>query len=220
MAKSDNTNTTAPRSSFLASQALNFLRFIQLGSTVLTGFIACYFVWWHNVLHDEVPSGLISIICACCIAFSENYVSSAYSLSKQDKSLDYRFLLMSTLPSAVAMSGGYYSLRQVPFVRKWCEGDNWFQPTTVSRNNAWPGTYRKVDPGVEQHHCALTCDIIITGAIALFCAILIALFAVVGLVRQNRAGSIKLDDRPEDYSDDLLPGYGDTKEKMDELDAA
>ena len=53
-----------------------------------------------------------------------------------------------------------------------------------------------------------------------FCAILIALFAVVGLVRQNRAGSIKLDDRPEDYSDDLLPGYGDTKEKMDELDAA
>ena len=75
---------------------------------------------------------------------------------------------MSTLPSAVAMSGGYYSLRQVPFVRKWCEGDNWFQPTTVSRNNAWPGTYRKVDPGVEQHHCALTCDIIITGAIALY----------------------------------------------------
>jgi hypothetical protein len=56
-------NTAAPRDGFLALQVLFFLRFIQLGSTVLTGYIACYFVWWHNQLHDKVPLGLVIIIC-------------------------------------------------------------------------------------------------------------------------------------------------------------
>jgi len=62
---------TGPRDGFLALQILFFLRFIQLGSTVLTGFIACYLVWWHDRLHDKVPSGLIKVICA--VSFSLYY---------------------------------------------------------------------------------------------------------------------------------------------------
>jgi hypothetical protein len=54
----------APRDGVVAFQILFFLRFVQLGSTVLTGFIACYLVWWHDRLHDEIPSGLTIVICA------------------------------------------------------------------------------------------------------------------------------------------------------------
>jgi hypothetical protein len=69
---------TAPRDGFLALQILFFLRFIQLGSTVLTGFIACYLVWWHDRLHDKVPSGLIKVICA--VSFSLLFVYESPSL--------------------------------------------------------------------------------------------------------------------------------------------
>src|ERR1700694_2522671 len=62
----------APRDGFLAVQILFFLRFIQLGSTVLTGFIACFLVWWHDRLHEKVPSGLIILICA--VSFFSLYV--------------------------------------------------------------------------------------------------------------------------------------------------
>jgi hypothetical protein len=210
-------NRAAPGDGFLSLQVLFFLRFIQLGSTVLTGFIASYFVWWHDRLHDKVPLGLLVVICTvrcptslilslklfpglrfkpsnfiychtaplwrpsifgisswrtnsgaladhniqCSIAFLESYISSAYALSKRDRYPNYRFLLKTTVPSAAAMSWGYWSLRQVPFVREWCEGDNWFRPVAMYNANA----------GVEEHHCALTCDIIVTGAIALYVSI-------------------------------------------------
>lgn len=59
------------------------------------------------------------------------------------------------------MMVGYYALRKVPFVSKWCEGDNWFKPTRFSEG------YKLAPAGVEEHHCALTCTIIVCGAIAL-----------------------------------------------------
>jgi hypothetical protein len=64
------------------------------------------------------------------------------------------------------MSIGYYALRQVPYIRKWCEGDNWFRPTAAWGYNYRTGVYSHT-PGIEEHHCALTCDIIVTGGIAL-----------------------------------------------------
>jgi hypothetical protein len=42
---------------------LFLLRFIQLGSTIITGFIACYLVWWHAVLSQSTPPALAFIIC-------------------------------------------------------------------------------------------------------------------------------------------------------------
>jgi hypothetical protein len=44
--------------------ALFFLRFISLGSTVITGFIACYLTWWHDSLRQPTPSALIFVILA------------------------------------------------------------------------------------------------------------------------------------------------------------
>jgi len=190
-------NMASPQDSFLALQILFFLRFIQLGSTVLTGFIACYFVWWHDRLHDEIPSGLTIVICACSLAFLESYITSAYAHSKRDRNPNYKLLLRTTVPSAIAMAYGYWSLRQVPFVRKWCEGDNWFRPVAYG-----------ADVGIEEHHCALTCDIIVTGAIALSFTLFLAVFAIVGVVGENRENCVKLEDRPHNYTDSRLTGHG------------
>jgi len=198
-------NRAAPPDGSIALQILFFLRFIQLGSTVLTGFIACYFVWWHDRLHDKIPQGLIIVICTCSLAFFESYISSAYALSKRARYPNYELLLNTTIPSALAMSWGYWSLRQVPFVREWCEGDNWFRPVVMYNSDA----------GVEEHHCALTCDIIITGAIALSFTVFIALFAILGVVRESRMGCIKLEGRTPDFSDDLLLGHGDIEKEVD-----
>jgi hypothetical protein len=109
-------------------------------------------------------SAIIDHNIQCSFAFLESYVSSAYALSKRECRPNYGLLLNTTILAALAMCWGYWSLRQVPFVREWCEGDNWFSP--VVRNNS--------PAGVEEHHCALTCDIIVTGAIAVYVAILSA----------------------------------------------
>jgi hypothetical protein len=50
------------RGSTVVTQMLFFLRFIQLGSIVLAGFIAVHFVYWHNRIHDPIPSGEIAFI--------------------------------------------------------------------------------------------------------------------------------------------------------------
>jgi hypothetical protein len=52
------------RSSQAASQILFLLRFIQSGSIVLTGFIAIYFAYWHDRLHQTTPTELIILITA------------------------------------------------------------------------------------------------------------------------------------------------------------
>lgn len=51
-------------------QILFFLRFIQLGSTVLTGFIAIYFIYWHDIIKTQVPLGLIIVICTVTSLFT------------------------------------------------------------------------------------------------------------------------------------------------------
>jgi hypothetical protein len=58
--------------------------------------------------------------------------------------------MSTTFISATLSSTSYYSLRQVPYVRAWCEG-----------NNAAP-----LWSNVELRNCALVCDIIVAGAIA------------------------------------------------------
>jgi hypothetical protein len=62
-----NTLTMAARTTIpgaTAAQILFLLRFIQQGSLVLTGFVACYFVYWHNALRDPVPLPLIALVAA------------------------------------------------------------------------------------------------------------------------------------------------------------
>lgn len=56
---------------------------------------------------------------------------------------------------------GYAALRTTPFLRKWCEGDNWFKPTRVSNG------YKLEPAGVEEHQCALACVVFVAGAVAL-----------------------------------------------------
>jgi hypothetical protein len=54
-------------------------------------------------------------------------------------------------------------LRQMKFVRSWCEGDNWFRPIRESEG----GGYTLKPAGVEEHHCALICVVVVAGAVAL-----------------------------------------------------
>jgi hypothetical protein len=83
-------------------------------------------------------------------AFFECYISSAIALSQRAPRPNYVGLLESTGMSAVLSVLGYRALRQVPFVQSWCEGNNW----------------ASLNDNVEKRHCALVCDIIVAGAIA------------------------------------------------------
>lgn len=47
-----------------AMQILFLLRFIQHGAVVLTGFVASYFIYWHNALRDPIPFPLIFLLIA------------------------------------------------------------------------------------------------------------------------------------------------------------
>jgi hypothetical protein len=47
----------------------------------------------------------------------------------------------------------------VPYIQEWCEGDNWFIPAQKG--------FRGSDGEVEKHMCALTCTVIVAGAISL-----------------------------------------------------
>jgi len=57
-----NQSVTAMNST-ISQQLLFFLRFVQLGSTVITGFIACFLVWWHDALWQPTPPALVAVIC-------------------------------------------------------------------------------------------------------------------------------------------------------------
>jgi hypothetical protein len=48
----------------IALLVLFVLRFVQLGAVVLTGFVAIYLVWWHDVLDEKAPGGLVVLILA------------------------------------------------------------------------------------------------------------------------------------------------------------
>jgi hypothetical protein len=76
------------------------------------------------------------------------------------------------LPSTIAISTGYYFLRQVPSIVKWCEGDNNFiEHITYGDLYKYGSEYvaaaKKFTGAVEEHMCALTCVIIAAGAVAL-----------------------------------------------------
>ncbi|KAH0547931.1 hypothetical protein GP486_008328, partial [Trichoglossum hirsutum] len=134
----------------IAHQVLFFLRFVQLGAVVLTGFVAIYFVWWHELLREEVPRGLVVLICSLIPAFLESYITTAYSLYKREAQPDYTRLLFTAGAATAISSYGYLSLRKVPYVREWCEGDKWAPMNDI----------------VEKRNCPLVCVVIISGAIA------------------------------------------------------
>ena len=52
------------RGGLVATQILYFLRFIQQGSIVLSGFIAIHFVYWHDRIHTPIPTEEIIFIAA------------------------------------------------------------------------------------------------------------------------------------------------------------
>lgn len=97
----------------------------------------------------------------CSIVYIESYLSSAYILSQADSSLNFRVLSKSSFPCALLLTICYSLLRTTPFLREWCEGDNWFRPVRVSDG------YKLEPAGVEEHHCAMACVIIVSGAVAL-----------------------------------------------------
>jgi hypothetical protein len=72
-------------------------------------------------------------------------------------------LLKTSTPFSILLGIAYYMLRQMKFVRSWCEGDNWFRPIRESEG----GGYTLKPAGVEEHHCALICVVVVAGAVAL-----------------------------------------------------
>lgn len=157
-------------------QLLFFLRFIQCGSTAITGFITCYFIWWHDRLAIPTPRGFVVLLSACIYAFLENYITSAISVTSTRRQPNHRCLALTTGLSSVLLSFGYYELRQIPYVQAWCEGRN-FAPV-------WEN--------IEKAHCALVCDIIVAGAIALGFTWMITVFATVNFFLERKEGRLML----------------------------
>ncbi|KAH8595428.1 hypothetical protein B0O99DRAFT_686847 [Bisporella sp. PMI_857] len=178
-------------------QTLFFLRFIQQGSLVLTGFVAIYFVWWHNRLEDKVPRELVLLITTCSLTFIENYTSTALSIYRREVKPNHILLFKTSIPCSFGMLIAYYSLRQIPFIRTWCEGDNWFAPVSRGRNS-----------NIEQHHCALTCTIIAAGAVALLFTFLISIFTCIAwCLSERKEGYTVLEAVIDDeYTDELIRG--------------
>jgi len=50
----------------LPAQVLLFLRVVQNGVVVLTGFVAIHLSWWHWIMHEETPFGLAVVIPVVC----------------------------------------------------------------------------------------------------------------------------------------------------------
>ena len=80
--------------------------------------------------------------------FLECYVMSAISLHR--RRTDFALLSVTAAIGTALGTTSYYALRQVPYVRHWCEG-----------NNAAP-----IYDNIEKRNCALVCDIIVAGAIS------------------------------------------------------
>ncbi|KAE9377812.1 hypothetical protein N431DRAFT_541444 [Stipitochalara longipes BDJ] len=175
-----------PISGAAATQIIFILRFIQQGALVLTGFVASYFVYWHNTLRDPVPLPLIGLITACTISYLENCISSGFALANASGNAkstpNYSLLLKTSTPCTLAMGAGYCAVRQMEFVRKWCEGDNWFRPIRETDG------YTLAPAGVEEHQCALTCVLIGAGLVAVVVSLAVSVMALVGSVGEMKGG--------------------------------
>jgi hypothetical protein len=60
----------------IATEILFLLRYVQQTAIIVTGFIAAYFVYWHNALRDPIPSQLIELLTAVRISVSTMSQSS------------------------------------------------------------------------------------------------------------------------------------------------
>lgn len=72
------------------------------------------------------------------------------------------------------------------FVRKWCEGDNWFRPSRESIG------YTLAPAGVEEHHCALVCVLIAAGLVAVVVSGVVSVMAVTGVVIERKGTGLGL----------------------------
>ncbi|KAI9774474.1 MAG: hypothetical protein M1839_001707 [Geoglossum umbratile] len=170
---------------------LFILRFVQLGAVVLTGFVAVYLAWWHYVLDEETPGGLVVLTFAMSCAFFESFVTSAHAISKRSIRPNYELLLRTTATTTILSAFGYHALRQVPYVRSWCEGNKW-APATGN---------------VEKRNCPLVCVVIASGAVAVLFTGMIALFAGIGSAVERRQEHVTSEDLPTNYTDDEIAGY-------------
>ncbi|PMD44055.1 hypothetical protein L207DRAFT_270867 [Hyaloscypha variabilis F] len=95
----------------------------------------------------------------CTISYLESCISSGLALANTSgipkSTPNYTLLLKTSTPCALALGAAYYAVRQMEFVRAWCEGDNWFRPIRETEG------YTLKPAGVEEHQCALTC--VLTG---------------------------------------------------------
>jgi len=143
---------------------LLFFRFIQLGSVTITGFIYCYLVWHHNnhfcsyhpqrctaeeLSYTEVPWEFKVVITACTLAFLESYFSTTFFIHRRQ--INYRSLLLTTVPVAVFFGFAYRVLSIHPSTSLYC----WFLGV--------PGSIKS---DVEKKNCVIVVDGYVSLSIA------------------------------------------------------
>jgi len=136
---------------------LFFLRFIQLGSATITGFIYCYLTWHHNnhycafypnrctlegLSQVKVPWEYKVTIAACTLAFLESYIYTASLLHRQAMP-NYRILFCTMLPVTALIGFACRAIIRNPSTSAWC----WFLHLPVS-----------VQSNVEEKNCVIVSD--------------------------------------------------------------
>ncbi|KAI9778780.1 MAG: hypothetical protein M1839_007870 [Geoglossum umbratile] len=166
----------------LAFQILFFLRVVQLVGATVTVHNTCNLIYFHAILHQDIPRGEIIVFFASVITALESYISSACALSKREARPNYSRLLRTAGITTIVSAYGYRAVRNVPYIRVFCEGDD----------------FASLYDNVENHFCTLVCNLIVFGAIMVVFTALIAVFAAVGLTLERRDGRVKLEDAASD----------------------
>jgi hypothetical protein len=183
---------------------LFFLRFIQLGSVTVTGFIYCYLVWLHNnhycvyyphqctalqLSYVRVPWEYYLVITTCILAFLESFISTAFYLNR-GQTPTYRSLLLTMSPVTVLF--GLASL--VIFKNPSTSGICWFfeVPTSLMSN-------------VEERNCLMIVDGYVALSIAACFTGFLFLAAIIPVLSQYmRKRRIVLPSEPSPESVDVV----------------
>lgn len=155
-------STPSPLILTIRSWYFSILRYIQLGTIVIVGYVFCYLVWMHNhhackwypnwctdieKANANVPWEYIVMITVLSTAFLENYLSMTQTKP------NYLHMLCVTALIAVAISIAYFLVTSIPGITDMCY-------------------YNQIPPNargkVEVRFCPMVVDARVCCAIALY----------------------------------------------------
>jgi hypothetical protein len=173
---------------------LFFLRFLQLGTITITGFIYCWLVWHHThhfcvyspkfCTNEELSYVPVLweyklVIGACILAFLESYISNAWLIHGR-RTPNYRAVCWTTGAVAIVFAQASRAILSNPSTSLYC----WFLAVPTS-----------IKASVEERNCTVVVDGYVTLLIATGLTFLIFFMSAMAVFAHRRAN--KIDRLPE-----------------------